>query len=98
MKRLAGRQTRFVNAMKRRNGSPREWRYKASPIDTDVYLLSCCRYVELNPVKARMVESLEAYPWSSYSVRAGLAGNDWLDEPQVKNRSVRVFVFKERTD
>ncbi|MDC0661370.1 transposase [Marinobacter sp. SS21] len=55
MKRLAGRQTRFVNAMERRNGSLWEGRYKVSPIDTDAYLLSSCRYVELNPVKARMV-------------------------------------------
>lgn len=81
MKRLAGRQTRFVNAMERRSGSLWEGRYKVSPIDTDSYLLSCCRYVELNPVKARMVESPEDYSWSSYAMRVGLAGNDWLDEP-----------------
>ena len=39
MKRLAGRQTRFVNKMERRTGSLWESRYKVSPIDTGAYLL-----------------------------------------------------------
>lgn len=81
MKRLAGRQTRFVNKMEKRTGSLWEGRYKISPIDTDDYLLSCCRYVELNPVKAGMVGSAEDYPWSSYSARIGLTRCGWLDEP-----------------
>ena len=67
MKRLAGRQTRFVNKLEQRTGSLWEGRYKISPIDTDHYLLSCCRYVELNPVKAGMVDAAEHYPWSSYA-------------------------------
>ncbi|MCD1649295.1 transposase [Marinobacter adhaerens] len=46
MKRLAGRQTRFVNALEKRSGSLWEGRYKISPIDTDAYLVACCRYVE----------------------------------------------------
>ena len=80
MKRLAGRQTRFVNALEKRSGSLWEGRYKISPIDTDAYLLACCRYVELNPVKAGMVEKAKAYEWSSYSARVGLLASDWLDE------------------
>ena len=48
MKRLAARQTRYVNKLERRTGSLWEGRYKISPIDTDVYLLACCRYVEMN--------------------------------------------------
>ncbi|SET93094.1 putative transposase [Marinobacter segnicrescens] len=81
MKRLAGRQTRFVNKIEKRTGSLWEGRYKISPIDTDHYLLSCCRYVELNPVKAGMVDAAEHYPWSSYAARIGLADCDGLDEP-----------------
>ena len=81
MKRLAGRQTRFVNKMEKRTGSLWEGRYKISPIDTDEYLMSCCRYVELNPVKAGMVASAGAYPWSSYPARIGLKPTAWLDEP-----------------
>ena len=42
MKRLAGRQTRFVNALEKRSGSLWEGRYKISPINTDAY----SRFVE----------------------------------------------------
>ena len=45
MKRLAGRQTRYVNKKVRRSGSLWEGRYKASAIHADTYLLQCCRYV-----------------------------------------------------
>jgi len=48
MKRLAGRQTRFMNALKKRSGSLSEGRYKISPIDTDACLLACCCYVEFS--------------------------------------------------
>lgn len=58
MNRPAGRQTRFVNALEKRSGSLWKGRYKISQIDIDVYLSACCRYVELNPVKAEMVKKL----------------------------------------
>jgi len=79
MKRLAGRQTRYVNKQERRTGSLWEGRYKSSIIETDSYLLQCCRYVELNPVKARMVVQAEDYPWSSYRAKVGLEDNELLD-------------------
>ncbi|WP_227538194.1 transposase [Marinobacter vulgaris] len=82
MKRLAGRQTGFVNALESRSGSFWEGRYKISAIDTDAYLLACCRYVELNPVKAGMVEKAEQYEWSSYPARLGMVPCDWLDEAE----------------
>ena len=79
MKRLAGRQTRWVNKLERRTGSLWESRYKVSPIDTDEYLLQCCRYVELNPVKAGMVAKPEDYLWSSYAARIDEVTCEWLD-------------------
>lgn len=66
MKRLAGRQTRYVNYQEKRTGSLWEGRYKSSPIETDTYLLACHRYVERNPVKAGVVEHEQDYEWSSY--------------------------------
>lgn len=81
MKRLAGRQTRWVNKQEGRTGSLWESRYKVSPVDTDAYLLQCCRYVELNPVKARMVRRADDYRWSSYRARIGAISCGWLDEP-----------------
>ena len=80
MKRLSGRQTRFVNRQESRTGTLWEGRYKSSPIQTDAYLLACCRYVELNPVRARMTQSPDAYPWSSYRRHAGMESEfGWLD-------------------
>ncbi len=78
MKRLAGRQTRFANKMEGRSGSLWESRYKISAIETDAYLLQCCRYVELNPVKAGMVADPEDYPWSSYRHKVRMVNNSWL--------------------
>ncbi|MES9900806.1 MAG: transposase [Sedimenticola sp.] len=69
MKRVNGRQSAYVNKLEGRSGSLWEGRYKASPIQRDSYLLCCHRYVELNPVRAGMVEMAEEYPWSSYQER-----------------------------
>ena len=80
MKRLAGRQTRYVNRQERRSGTLWESRYKSSPIQTDAYLLACCRYVELNPVRAGMVATPGEYQWSSYAQHVGeTASYAWLD-------------------
>lgn len=68
---VAARQTRYTNRIERRSGTLWEGRFKSSIIDTDDYLLACCRYVELNPVRARMVRQPEDYPWSSHRERIG---------------------------
>lgn len=79
MKRVAGRQTRYVNARDRRSGTLRQGRYQSSPIETEAYWLAYGRYVELNPVRARMVKRPEQYRWSSSRARAGLSAWTWLD-------------------
>lgn len=79
MKRLAGRQTRHHNRLEGRSGTLWEGRYKSSPVERDDYLLSCCRYIELNPVRARMVAEPQDYPWSSCRYRLGPDTADWLD-------------------
>jgi putative transposase len=79
MKRLAGRQTRYVNRLEGRSGTLWDGRYKSSPIQTDEYLLACCRYVDLNPVRARMVSAPRDYLWSSYKAKVGLSDTGWLD-------------------
>jgi putative transposase len=80
MKRLAGRQTRYVNRRLVRSGTLWEGRYKSSPIQTDAYFLACCRYVELNPVRAGMVDDPDNYPWSSYCSRPASSAPGLLDE------------------
>lgn len=66
MKRVAGRQTRYVNKRKSRSGSLWDGRFKSSPISTVEYLASCCRYIDLNPLRAGMVSDPVDYKWSSY--------------------------------
>ncbi len=63
MKRLAGRQAAFVNKQEGRSGALWEGRFKASPIQRDNYLLACCRYIEMNPVRANMVIGPGQYRW-----------------------------------
>ncbi|MBU2027984.1 MAG: hypothetical protein KJ814_10265 [Proteobacteria bacterium] len=79
MKRVAGRHTRHVNRLERRTGSLWEGRFKSSPISTDEYLLACCRYVELNPVRAGIVADPADYRWSSYGVKIGNRKEELLD-------------------
>ena len=78
MKRLAGRQTRYVNRLKNRSGTLWEGRYKSSPIEYENYLLACSRYVDLNPVRASMVAHPKDYLWSSYRQKTGLE-KLWID-------------------
>ena len=55
-----------LNARYHRSGTLWEGRYKASLVQTDEYLLACHRYIELNPVRAGMVDAPGRYPYSSY--------------------------------
>jgi putative transposase len=78
MKALAARMTRYRNRLERRTGTLWESRYKSSPVQDEQYLLACSRYIELNPVRARMVASPIEYRWSSFPLRMG-HGESWLD-------------------
>jgi putative transposase len=79
MKRLAGRQTRYVNKKENRTGSLWEGRYKLRVIDKDEYLLQCSRYIDLNPVKAAIVLHPEDYRWSGYAAKVGLSQCNIID-------------------
>ena len=69
MKSLAARATRYRNRLEGRSGTLWVGRYKSRIVDSEAYLLACCRYIELNPVRARMVEHARDYPWSSFTNR-----------------------------
>lgn len=64
------RYVQYFNHTYQRTGTLWEGRYKATPIDSEAYLLTCYRYIELNPVRAGMVEHPRDYPWSSYRCHA----------------------------
>jgi putative transposase len=60
----------YFNQKYGKSGTLWEGRFKANSIDSEHYLLSCYRYIELNPVRAGMVEKPEEYRWSSYRCNA----------------------------
>ena len=70
MQHVGRRFVQYINRVYRRSGTLWEGRYKASLVDTEPYFLRCCRYIELNPVRAQMVEDPAHYRWSSYSHHA----------------------------
>lgn len=72
MKRLTQIYVQRINRLYSRSGPLWAGRYKTALVGTDRYLLSCYRYIELNPVRAKMVSDPSQYPWSSYKFNAGL--------------------------
>jgi putative transposase len=70
MKRVGETYVRRFNKNYERTGTLCEGRYRASLIQDDRYWLTCLRYIELNPVRARLVASPELYEWSSYRAHA----------------------------
>ncbi len=71
MSRLGQRYVPAFNRKHGRTGTLWEGRFKSCLVDSERYLLTVYRYIELNPVRAAMAEAPEHYRWSS--VRANLA-------------------------
>ena len=66
MQALGRHYVRYFNHQYRRSGTLWEGRFKSCVVQSEEYLLYCYRYIELNPVRAGMVDRPEEYPWSSY--------------------------------
>lgn len=60
----------LFNGRHGRTGTLWEGRYKSCLVDSEHYVLVCSRYIELNPVRARMVGDPSEHPWSSYHANA----------------------------
>jgi len=71
MQLLNGIYTQRFNRVEKRSGHVLQGRFKAILVQKESYLLELARYVVLNPVRARMVRSARAWPWSSYRATAG---------------------------
>ena len=80
MQALGRRYVRWINDRYGRTGTLWEGRHKAGLVDSDDHLLKCYRYIELNPVRAGMVEDPADYRWSSYRANA-LGSRDLLVSP-----------------
>ena len=70
MQSIGRRYVQLFNRKYARTGVLWESRYRATVIDTDRYLLTCYRYIELNPVRAGLVDRAAAYHWSSHATNA----------------------------
>jgi len=72
---------RAFNQAHGRTGTLWEGRYRSSLIQTERYLLTCMAYIDLNPVRAGMVEAPENYPWSSHAHYIGRLHQRLLTPP-----------------
>lgn len=70
MKLLGQRYAQYVNRSYRRTGTLWEGRFRSCLAQDQRYLLTCQRYIELNPVRANMVFDPAEYSWSSYRANA----------------------------
>ena len=85
MQKLGRYYVQYFNNCYQRTGTLLEGRYKATLIDSKSYLLTCMRYIELNPVRAGMVTHPSDYRWSSYHYNA-LGQPDMLMTPHLEYR------------
>ena len=80
MRQLNGVYTQYFNRQYNRVGHVFQGRYKAILVEKETYLLELSRYVVLNPVRAKMVDPAEDWPWSSYQAMLGKAESyPWLE-------------------
>ena len=86
MQSIGRRYVQYFNYTYDRTGTLWEGRYKATVIDSDRYLLTCMRYIELNPVRAGMTDSPDQYQWSSYRSNALGVRNDLLKPHRLYRR------------
>jgi putative transposase len=78
MMQLLGRlYVRYFNKRHHRSGTLWEGRFKSALVDSSAYFLTCSRYIDLNPLRAGLVQTPDAYEWSSFAC-LGLARTDAL--------------------
>lgn len=103
MRQLNGVYTQAFNRRHDRVGHVLQGRFKAILVERESYLLELCRYVVLNPVRARTTRKPDTYPWSSYRATVGLEAMpswltvDWLltqfgQQRAAAQRKYRAFV------
>ncbi len=77
---LGRRYVRYFNDRHARTGVLWEGRFRATLIDSERYLFTCHRYIELNPVRAMLVRCPTEYRWTSHAANA-LGAEDSLISP-----------------
>ncbi|MEE9397665.1 MAG: transposase [Methylococcales bacterium] len=80
MQSVGRRYVQYFNYTYNRTGTLWEGRYKATVISSDQYLLTCMRYIELNPIRAGMATHPRDYKWSSYLANADGENNKLIKQ------------------
>jgi putative transposase len=78
MKTIGLRYTRYFNRKYDRTGTLWNGRYTDIHVLSEIYWLTCLRYIELNPVRANMVSAPDQYRWSSYAIHTAGDHSEWL--------------------
>ncbi len=78
MKRLGQRYVQYINRTYKRSGTLWEGRFRSSIVQQQEYLFSCQRYIEMNPVRAGIVDHPDQYRWSSYQVNGQGRSSDLI--------------------
>ena len=87
MQDIGRKYVRYINNTYQRTGTLWEGRYKSALVESEQYLLTCSRYIELNPVNAGMVDEPGQYKWSSYHSNAlGNISNKLITPHEVYQR------------
>lgn len=92
MQKLGRQYVGQFNARHGRTGTLWEGRYKSCLVDRRGYLLRCYRYIDLNPVRARMTDDPSAFPWSSCAAHCG------AHDPLVTHHNVYMDLSKSTTE
>lgn len=78
MQQLGSTYVKYFNRTYERIGTLWNGRYRRIPVEDERYWLTCLRYIEQNPVRARIVSRPEDYRWSSFDAHAWGRWPDWL--------------------
>lgn len=78
MKGLGQRYVQYINRTYQRTGTVWEGRYRSCLVQQESYLMACYRYIEMNPVRAGMVDHPAEYRWTSYRTNAQLEPSELI--------------------
>jgi putative transposase len=70
MKSIGELYARYFNKSYKRSGYLWEGRFKSCLVQSEDYVLTCYRYIDLNPVRGGLARRGDEYPWSSYRFNA----------------------------
>jgi putative transposase len=78
MRDLGQRYVQYFNRRYDRSGTLWEGRFRSCIVESAHYVLGCYRYIELNPVRAGMVDHPTGYLWSSYAINSGMRSDPFV--------------------